>query len=131
MTRNNMIEYTEVIHSTHRRRRWTAIEKQRIIEETYHPGATVSLVARKYKLSPSQVFQWRKYYENGALVSIKSEDSVVPQSEVNDLMKRIKKLEQVLGQKTLENEILREAIQIGREKKLISRQPLRGVENFE
>lgn len=92
MTRNNMIEYTEVIHSTHRRRRWTAIEKQRIIEETYHPGTTVSLVARKYKLSPSQVFQWRKYYENGALVSIKSEDSVVPQSEVNDLMKRIKKL---------------------------------------
>ena len=46
-------------------------------------------------------------------------------------MKRIKKLEQVLGQKTLENEILREAIQIGREKKLISRQPLRGVEDFE
>ena len=64
-------------------------------------------------------------------MSIKSEDSVVHQSEVNDLMKRIKKLEQVLGQKTLENEILREAIQIGREKKLISRQPLRGVENFE
>ncbi len=120
MTRDNMIEYTEVIHSTHRRRRWTAMEKQKIIEETYHPGATVSLVARKYNLSPSQVFQWRKYYENGALVRIKSEDSVVPQSEVTELMKRIKKLEQVLGQKTLENEILREAIQIGREKKLIS-----------
>ena len=131
MTRNNMIEYTEIIQSTHRRRRWTVIEKQKIIEETYHPGASVSLVARKYNLSPSQLFQWRKYYENGALVSIKSEDSVVPQSEVNELMKRIKKLEQVLGQKTLENEILREAIQIGREKKLISRQPLRGVENFE
>jgi transposase len=126
-----MIECTEVIHSSHRRRRWTAIEKQKMIEETYQPGATVSYVARKYNLSPSQLFQWRKYYENGALVSIKAEDSVVPQSEVNDLMKRIKKLEQVLGQKTLENEILREAIQIGREKKLISRQPLRGVENFE
>lgn len=126
-----MIEYTQVIHSTHRRRRWTVIEKQKIIEETFHPGASVSLVARKYKLSPTQLFQWPKYYENGALVSIKSEDSVVSQSEVNELMKRIKKLEQVLGQKTLENEILREAIQIGREKKLISRQPLRGVENFE
>jgi transposase len=54
-----MIEYTEVIHSIHRRRRWTVIEKQKIIEETYHPGASVSLVARKYNLSPSQLFQWR------------------------------------------------------------------------
>ena len=87
-----MIEYTQVIHSTHRRRRWTVIEKQKIIEETYHPGASVSLVARKYNLSPSQLFQWRKYYENSALVSIKSEDSVVPQSEVNELISVSKSL---------------------------------------
>jgi transposase len=47
------------------------------------------------------------------------------------LKKHIRKLEQTLGQKTLENEILREAVKLAREKKLISRQPLFGVEDFE
>jgi transposase len=40
-------------------------------------------------------------------------------------------LERVLGRKTEANEILKEAVQIGREKKLISPLPLRGVEGFE
>jgi transposase len=37
----------------------------------------------------------------------------------------------VLGRKTVENEILREAVEIAREKKLISRQPLPGVEGMD
>lgn len=69
--------------------------------------------------------------ENGALAGVQTEDDVVPQSEVNELKRRIRKLEQVLGQKTVENEILREAVKLAREKKLISRQPLLGVEDLE
>ena len=65
--------------------------------------------------------------ENGALTSIKNEENVVPMSEVAALKKRISQLERALGQKTLDNEILREAVKIGREKKLISRQPLLGL----
>lgn len=65
------------------------------------------------------------------MTGMKSEEEVVPQSEVNALKKHIRKLEQTLGQKTLENEILREAVKIGREKKLISRQPLLGVEDLD
>ena len=37
--------------------------------------------------------------------------------------KRIRELERVLGKKTLENEILREALKIAHEKKLISHLP--------
>ncbi|KTD46059.1 hypothetical protein Lqui_2549 [Legionella quinlivanii] len=65
-----------------------------------------------------------------ALTSVKTEE-VIPESEAKALKKRIKQLEQVLGQKTLENEILREAVKLGREKKLISRQPLYGISDFE
>ena len=54
--------------------------------------------------------------ESSALTGVKAEESVVPQSEANELKRRIKQLEQVLGQKTLENEILREAVKLGREK---------------
>jgi transposase len=122
---------SEVICSTQKRRRWTPLEKQQIVQETYHPGVTISFIARKHGIPPSQLFYWRRLLERSAMTGIKSEEEVVPQSEVNALKRHIKKLEQTLGQKTLENEILREAVKIGREKKLISRQPLLGVEDLD
>ena len=39
-------------------------------------------------------------------------------------MKRIKQLEAALGRKTLENEILKEALDYGRSRKWIARTPL-------
>lgn len=124
-------DFIEVIHSTKARRRWTPYEKHQMVQETYQPGLTVSYVARKHGIPPSQLFLWRKQMENGALTGLKAEDAVVPLSEVNELKKKIKQLERVLGKKTLENEILREAVHLAREKKLISRQPLPGVDDFE
>lgn len=131
MTISNTSEPIEIISSTKKRRRWTPFEKQKIVQETYHPGVTVSYIARKHDIPASQLFYWRRLMEAGALTSIKTEDSLVPQGEVNDLKKRIKKLEQILGQKTVENEILREAVKLAREKKLISRKPLPGLEDLE
>jgi transposase len=60
-----------------------------------------------------------------------SEEKVIAESELKKAQERIRRLERLLGQKTEEVEILKEAVRIGREKKLISRQPLRGVEDFE
>ena len=40
------------------------------------------------------------------------------------LKKRLRELERVLGKKTMENEILREAVKIAHEKQLISHLPL-------
>jgi hypothetical protein len=41
----NPADRVEIITSVQRRRRWTASEKVRIVEETFEPGMTVSLVA--------------------------------------------------------------------------------------
>lgn len=68
--------------------------------------------------------------EDGAMKGISSQDEVVPRSQFRELEKRLRETERVLGKKTLENEILREAVKLAQEKKLISRQPLPGVENF-
>ena len=68
--------------------------------------------------------------EDGAMKGISSQDEVVPKSQLKELEKRLRETERVLGKKTLENEILREAVKLAQEKKLISRQPLSGVENF-
>jgi len=45
MTRSNQLE---VITSTERRRRWSAEDKKAIVEQTYQPGMSVSLIARKW-----------------------------------------------------------------------------------
>ncbi len=124
-------DHVEVVTSKERRRRWPAAEKRAIVQETYEPGMTVSLVARKHGIAPSQLFYWRRRMEEGALTAVGSEERVVPESQVRELEAKIRQLERIIGQKTVDIEILKEAIRIGREKKLISRQPLVGVENFE
>lgn len=69
-------------------------EKHQIVQETYLPGVTVSYIARKHGIQPSQLFMWRKMAENGALTSIQKEESVVPQSEVDSLKKKIRRLKE-------------------------------------
>src|SRR4051794_6104151 len=48
------------------RRRWSEEDKRRLVAETFGPGATVHGIARRYRLSPSQLFAWRKLYRAGA-----------------------------------------------------------------
>ena len=43
-----------------RRRRWTDEEKAWIVAESLDPSSTVSAVARRYGLHPSQLFVWRQ-----------------------------------------------------------------------
>jgi transposase len=102
-----------------------------MVDETYDSSMNVSAVARKHGISPSQLFSWKRKMEAGALTAVGSEEAVVPESEVRKLSERIKRLERLLGRLTEENDLLKEAVRIGREKKLISRKPLTGVENFE
>ena len=130
MSTTSTKQKTEVITSVQRRRNWAPAEKRSIVLETYEPGMTVSYVARIHGISPSQIFNWRRKMEEGALVGVSTEESVVPDSQVRELEKRINRLERLLGKKTEEVEILKEAVKIGREKKLISRKPLDGVESF-
>ena len=112
-------------------RRYTALEKQRFVEETYQLGNSVSAVARQYGITPSLLYQWRRLMEEGALTSIDSKEGVVDKHQVKKLESRIRQLERALGRSQLDNEILREAVKLAREKKLISRQPLPGIEDLE
>ena len=56
------IDRVEVITSVQRRRGWSAEEKAQIVQETYAPGMSVSLVARQHRIAPNQVFTWRRLY---------------------------------------------------------------------
>ena len=50
----------EVITGVGRRRRWTDEEKAWIVAESLDPASSVSAVARRYGLHPSQLFVWRQ-----------------------------------------------------------------------
>ena len=50
-------------------------------------------------------------------------DSDAPK-KIRELQERIKQLEGALGRKTLENEILKEAVEYGKARKWIARSPL-------
>lgn len=123
------MESIEVVTSVQRRRRWTLPEKLRAVDELNVPGMTVSYVARKYGISPSLLFRWRKLMSEGGKQAIKADDEVVAAAELRELKKRVRELERVLGRKTLENEILKEAVAVAHEKKLISRLPSLPDEN--
>lgn len=114
----------EVITSVQRRRRWRAEGKRAMVEEVEHSGMSLSAVARKYGVNPNQLFHWRKLLNEGALCAVGAEESVVPLSEVKELQAQVRELERLLGRKTMEVEILKDAIRIAREKKLLLRPPL-------
>ena len=52
-----------------RRRRWTPQEKVRIVDQTYLPGHSVSLVARRHGIAANQLFAWRRLMAHGALTA--------------------------------------------------------------
>ena len=114
----------EVVTSVQRRRRWTPEQKLEIVKQTNEPGSSVSIVARQFGITAAQLFQWRKAYLQGSLMAVGANETVVPASELQEAMRRIKQLEGALGRKTLENEILKEAVDFAKAKKWIARSPV-------
>jgi transposase len=83
----------------------------------------VSLVARQASHAPNQLFRWRRLYAEGALSAVGAGEEVVPASEYRALQSQVRELQRLLGKKTLENEILREALDLSRPKKRLLRAP--------
>ncbi len=82
------------------------------------------MVARQHGVAASQLFNWRKLEREGALTAVSAGESVVPASDLAAARAQIAQLQRLLGKKTMENEILKEAVEIAREKKWIVRSPL-------
>jgi transposase len=59
----------EVLTGPGRRRRWSDDDKARIIAETAQPGAVVTEVARRWQVTPQQVFDWRRQARKALVVA--------------------------------------------------------------
>ncbi|WP_273829058.1 IS3 family transposase [Pseudomonas sp. SBT1-2] len=89
-----------------------------MVRQSLEPGQSVSVVARRNGINPNQLFHWRKLYQDGSLSAVSAGEAVVPASELADALKQIRELQRMLGKKTMEAEILKEAVEIARSRKL-------------
>lgn len=110
MTSHN--SHVEILGSPERRRRWTTSEKLSMVQETYEAGSTVSLVARRHGVAPNQLFGWRKLAAQGALTATSADEEVVPSSQYRALEQQVRELQRLLGKKTMEVEILKDALEV-------------------
>jgi transposase len=56
-----------VLSGRERRRRWSAAEKVRMVEESLAPGSRVSEVARRHDIHPNLLHLWRRQARTGIL----------------------------------------------------------------
>ncbi len=103
-----------------RRRRYTPEQKRALLDDAAKPGGTISETARRYGVTPSLLFQWKKVMDDATNKGLKANQRVVPESEAKKLKARIRELERMLGKQTMKVEILEEAVALAREKKWIS-----------
>ena len=107
----------EVITGTARRRRWSTEEKLRLVEETLNSTESISSIARRHGVAPNLLYRWRRLMAEGGAVAVQADDGVTGNGDVRRLEERVRELERQLGRKTLEVEILKEAMAKSRAKK--------------
>jgi transposase len=61
-----------------RRRHRSKLERRRIVEESFEPGASVAVIARSYGVNANQVFHWRKLYREGRLDTEREPTQLMP-----------------------------------------------------
>ncbi len=92
-----------------RRRRFSNEEKRQFLQQAISSGESMSSVGRRYGLSVSLLFRWRRQLDSSAgPARSKSEDD--SRTEVRDLRDRVRELERLLGRKTLESELLKQEL---------------------
>ena len=63
-----------------------------MVEETFEPGMTVGLVARRHGVAPNQLFTWRRLVAQGSLTAAGSGEEVVPASDYRALQNQVREL---------------------------------------
>ena len=106
----------EIITDGVRRRRWSSAEKLRIVEETLDGRESISVVAHRNGVAPNLLYRWRRLMLEGGSVAVAGDDDVTSNRTVLQLEDRVRELERQLGRKTLEVEILKEALDKARAK---------------
>jgi transposase len=87
------------------------------VEETLDGRESISVIARRNGVAPNLLYRWRRLMLEGGRIAVAGDDDVTSNRTVRQMEERIRELERQLGRKTLEVEILKEALGKARTKK--------------
>jgi transposase-like protein len=73
-----------------------------MVEETFAPGMTVSLVARQHGVAPNQLFTWRRLVGARQPECSRQRREMVAASDYGALQNQVRELHRLFGKKTLE-----------------------------
>ena len=117
MPEHVLMSEIEIITDGGRRRCWSASEKMRIVEETLEEGTSISGVVRRNGVAPNLLYHWRRLMLDGGAAAVSEDDDMTSNRAVRQMEERIRELARQLGRKTLEVEVLKEALDKTRSKK--------------
>ena len=86
-----------------KKRTFTIEFKRQIVEEIIHGNARPVQICRKYNISKVLLWRWQKDYEQGRLT--------YETGEALPMQQRINELEKIVGRLTMDNELLKKALQ--------------------
>ena len=78
--------------------------KRQVVEELFSGESRPAQLCRRYNISPSLLYHWKKQYSRGKFSNEPTEEAA--------LRDRVEKLERLVGRLTLENEFLKKGLQI-------------------
>lgn len=73
---DSRVQWVQVVTCVQRRRRWSVGEKVRLVEEAMQPGLSVSYVARRAGIAPSQLFAWKRRMLEGGATAVQADDDL-------------------------------------------------------
>jgi transposase len=131
MPEDVLMSEIEIITDGGRRRRWSAAEKLRIVEETLDERESISVLARRTGLAPNLLYRWRRLMLGGGSLAVTGDDEVTRSSLRDGPSGRWRNTSAnwsgSWGARTLEGEILKEALDKSRAKNptLLAQSPLK------
>jgi len=84
------------------RRRFSAAFKRQVVEELLAGAVTMAQLCRRYELCASVIHNWKEQYAKGQLAD--------PQESCQSQEQRMRELERMVGQLTMENALLKRAV---------------------
>jgi transposase-like protein len=101
------------------KRTYSAAFKRQVVEELLSGSATMGQLSRRYELSTGLIGYWRSLYMDGKLIEGKT-------ASVKALEAKIKELGQMVGRLTMDNEMLKKAMEYTLQKKRENLLPFTG-----
>ena len=86
------------------RRKFSVGFKRQVVEELLSRAASLAQLSRRLEVSSGLILYWKKRYEAGGLTE-------GPSSNERELRSRIEQLERMVGRLTMENDLLKKAVE--------------------